>query len=90
MNKQRRRQIAALVNRFEELRGLADDLRADIDAIATDETAAYDGLPEGIQNGARGDTMQAACDTLEQARDGIDELDDAIDQITALLQEAAA
>lgn len=46
--------------------------------VREQESAAYDNLPESIQEGDRGDEMQEAIDTLDEA---IDSLDDVISNL---------
>ncbi len=69
MNKDRRKQIDEALALLERAQGL-------IEEIHDDESEAYEGLPESLQNGDRGQVMQEAIDNLSEARDGLDDLMD--------------
>jgi hypothetical protein len=65
---------------------LTDKLReieTEIEEVAAEEREAYDNLPEGLQNGERGEAMSAAADALENAHS---QVGDAL----ASLEEASA
>lgn len=65
MNKSRRKEIAEVLAKLE-------DLKADVERLQSDEQDAFDALPESVQGGERGDKMQAAADALGEAVDAID------------------
>lgn len=76
MNKQRR----------EELLDVADYLQDAIDRlteIRDDEQDAFDNMPEGFQNSARGDSMQDAIDTMGDWETDIDSLRSKIEDYAA-------
>lgn len=63
-------------------RGLVDEDHAKalehvknmVEGARDDEEEAFDNLPEGIQEGERGDTMQEAIDSLNDALEQLEEL----------------
>jgi len=69
MNAQRRKQI-------EELMAKAEELKAAIDELSSDEQDAYDNLPISLQDGEKGNTMQEAIDNLESAASSLEEVAD--------------
>lgn len=76
MNKQRRKDIEALVAELEGLRGRADDL-------ASEEQEYLDNMPEGLRDGERGQTAEGAVDALEN---GATAIGDAIDYLSNALE----
>ncbi|HCB1597113.1 hypothetical protein GV761_21050 [Citrobacter werkmanii] len=72
MNKERRKHLAVLSQQLAELKD-------DVQAVLDEEEEAFNNLPEGLQNGERGDTIQtiaaldAAVSALEEASDQLTE-----------------
>lgn len=66
MNKARRSQIDELIEKLEAH-------AMEINDLETDEQDAFDNLPEGFQDGDRGEAMQSAIDALAEAGSSIDE-----------------
>ena len=77
MNKARRQSITNVVTGLHEFAGLLESLK-------DEEQEYYDNMPEGFQNGDKGEQAQAAIDALDQACDNlqntIDSLEDAAGQ----------
>jgi hypothetical protein len=71
MNKQRRKKI-------EELIEWLTDIRSELNELSLDEQAAYDAMPQSIQNSERGEKMQGNCARLEEAEDSISQLIDTL------------
>lgn len=74
MNKERRKQIAAIVNRIS---GIVSDL----EMVKDDEDEYRDNMPENLQGGTRYDdsdeasnVMQCALDALEEASSNLEEI----------------
>lgn len=76
MNKARRKQL-------EKALGQAEELKEAIEILRDEEQEAHDNLPESIQYGERGDSMQEIVDSLDYA---VSNLDDAIDNINEALE----
>lgn len=81
MNKERRAALSLLIDRIEAITLAVTPLLEEIEAIGTDlesivgaEQEALDNSPESIQNGERGQDMQAAIDNLNAAMEQIEDL----------------
>lgn len=72
MNNERRKRLAALSQQLAELKD-------DIQAVLDEEEEAFNNLPEGLQSGERGGSMQADIASLDAA---ISALEEAGDQLT--------
>ena len=75
MNKSRRKELSRIA---EEL----DNLREDLDAVASEERDAYDNLPESLQESDRGCAMEEAADELDDICGELDELRQRIESVT--------
>ena len=75
MNNQRRKELDNWMKKL-------DDLKEELDQIATDEQVSLYNLPENLQNSQRGDAIQDAADKLNDALglfdDIVDYIEDAI------------
>jgi hypothetical protein len=69
MNKDRRTRIRALITQLESI-------NSEIADILSEEQDAFDNMPEGLQEGERGDKAQEAISNLEAAS-----LDDVISSL---------
>lgn len=67
MNDDRRSELEDVVSYLEEARNRLDE-------IITDEQDSFDNLPEGLQCGRTGESMQTAIDTMESWGSEIDEI----------------
>jgi hypothetical protein len=65
MNKQRRKEIAALRARLE-------DIKSEIETLQEAERDAFDNMPESLQASDKGQQSEAAADALSEAVDAID------------------
>jgi hypothetical protein len=60
MNAERRKRLGTLLAELEQI-------RSELEAIATDEREAFDNMAENLQGSDRGLSMEAAADTLDDA-----------------------
>ena len=67
MNKARRKKLGEIIDQLE-------NLREDLDAVASEEREAYDNLPESLQEGDKGCAMEEAADELDDICGELDEL----------------
>ena len=74
MNKERRQAIKDLLSTIsdtvDELNTIDDTIGSiylDIEEVKDEEEGAFDNMPDGLQEGARGDAMQAAIDKMDSA-----------------------
>jgi endonuclease/exonuclease/phosphatase family metal-dependent hydrolase len=66
MNAKRRKQIAEIIAKLE-------DIQADVLMLQEAEVEALENLPEGLQAAERGQAMQEAAEQLESASQGLEE-----------------
>jgi uncharacterized coiled-coil DUF342 family protein len=78
MNRETRKQLKQLQEKltsinleFEQFKENLEEIMGDVESIREEEQDKYDNMPESIQQGEKGDTMQ----------EGIDSLDDLYSQI---------
>ena len=90
MNRARRKAIANLIDRLDTLKGVADEIRSDLETIKDEERDGFENLSEGFKEGDRGQAMEAAADALEEAVGAMDEIGDSIDQAVENLNTASA
>jgi uncharacterized coiled-coil DUF342 family protein len=73
MNAADRKQVAALVAHLEELMSQASAIGEEIRELADAEQEKYDNMSEGLQQGDRGQAIEAAAQALSSAADAADE-----------------
>lgn len=66
MNKDDRKQLAKAL-------GFLEDAKVIIDDLAASERDKYDNMPESLQQGERGQAMEAAATSLEEASGSLEE-----------------
>jgi len=80
MNKQRRKELRALRDRWEKIKTDMLALKDDLEQVKDAEDEAYNNLPDSVRDGDKGsqmsefvDAMTNACDALEDcAENGVD------------------
>lgn len=87
MNKTRRGEIAAAVQRLTELAAEISDLRDTVETIRDEEQEYFDNMPESIQSGERGQNAEAAISELDDALSVLEDFDG--DAIVTSLETAA-
>ena len=75
MNKQRRKELADILAKLEELENLRSEIKERLETVRAEEEEALDNLPESLQDSERGQQMQEYIDTLDEAIDNLDEFD---------------
>lgn len=85
MNKARRKELAQIVAKLEELEALHMEIKKELEAVRDDEQEALDNLPESLQESERGEQMQEYIDAMESALDDLEQLD--IKEIRDLLND---
>ncbi|EDE2726594.1 hypothetical protein GBH96_22380 [Salmonella enterica] len=66
MNNERRKCLTALSQQLAELKD-------DVQVVLDEEEDAFNNLPEGLQNGERGDAMQTAIAALDATLNALEE-----------------
>lgn len=74
MNKDRRKNLATIIETLEAMKSSLEDVR-------DEEESAFDNLPESIQESERGETMQEIVDALYDACDSLEETIDSLNEI---------
>jgi transcriptional/translational regulatory protein YebC/TACO1 len=83
MNKIRRKELANIVAKLEELDALREEIRERLSDILDDEQECLDNMPESLQESERGEQMQEYIDAMENVTGELDLLDieDLADQL---------
>lgn len=87
MNKERRKSIAAVIERINTLGAEKLAIWEELDGILSEEQDAYDNLPESLQQAERGEAMQNAIYAIDNAMSDIDGFD--FDGVISSLEEAS-
>lgn len=66
MNKARRKELEKAVSLCEEAKGKLDEAEEIVQACRDEEEECYDNLPEGLQEGEKGERMQEVMDELDE------------------------
>ena len=83
MNKIRRKELAQIVAKLEELEALRSEIQERLEAVMEEEQEALDNMPESLQESEKGEQMQEYIDAMESALDDLDlfDIDSIRDQI---------
>lgn len=65
MNKIRRKTLAQIVAKLEELESLRQEIQEMLEEVKDEEEVALDNMPESLQEGERGQQMQEYIDTMD-------------------------
>ncbi|AVR56139.1 hypothetical protein SEA_REDFIELD_53 [Microbacterium phage Redfield] len=87
MNKQRRKDIEAIVSKLADLEALKNEIQEAIEQVRDEEQEYYDNMPEGLQQSDRGYAAEEAANQLDEAASMLDDLD--IDSLRGNLETAA-
>jgi flagellar biosynthesis chaperone FliJ len=74
MNRERRKELAAVMVKLDEVINL-------LQQISEDEQNAFDNLPEGIQESERGEQMQSYADTISDIASTLEDQSLELDEI---------
>ena len=74
MNAERRKRLQQARDKLAEIAEM-------LDGIGQDEQAALDNMPDGIQEGEKGQKLQENADTIQELRDEIDDIATRIEEI---------
>lgn len=72
MNKNDRKQVAAIVSKLEELKSQMEELTSQLETLAEAEQEKYDNMSEGLQNSERGEALQESANVLAVAKDALE------------------
>ena len=85
MNKLRRKALANIITKLEELESLRQEIQEMLEEVKDEEQEAVDNLPESLQESERGQQMQGYIDTMDGVNDELDCMD--IDSLADQLRE---
>jgi len=74
MNKERRKKIANVISKLE-------DLNNEIDSIREEEQDTFDSIPENLQESENGQLMQEAIENLENAFSDVESALESLNEI---------
>jgi hypothetical protein len=74
MNKRDHKALGIIASRLDELVGEFEGLTAELEALKDAEREKFDNMPEGLQQGDRGQSIEAAADALESAYGNLEEI----------------
>ena len=76
MNNKRRKTIALVINSLE-------NLSADLEDVAQEESDAYENMPESLQQSDRGSIIE---DNIYNLEDCISQINDVIDNLSSMIE----
>lgn len=88
MNAERRKALDVLIANLEAFKGEVEDMKSSLEDPMGEEQEYYDNMPEGIQNGEKGEKAQAAVSAMEAADSSLDEAVTALEAAIDSLGEA--
>lgn len=72
MNAKRRKALAAIITRLEELDSMREEIREQLYEVEAEEQEALWNMPDSLQNSERCQQMQEYIDTMENVKDELD------------------
>ena len=90
MNAERRKRIRAVLTSLDNIVDLINDAYTEIDEVSADEQAAYDNLPDSIQQSERGERMEEVASSLADIADLINALAEDTNEIFVQLEDLVA
>lgn len=89
MNKQRRKDLAKVLEYLAAANQPLADAITDLEGIRDEEQDAYDGMPEGLQSSERGEAAQAAIDAIGEALAAVEEMASQYDEAVSAIETAS-
>jgi predicted nucleic acid-binding Zn-ribbon protein len=88
MNNDRRKQISDIEKRLSALKESASQIKVDIDDAKSEEEEAKENLPDSLQQGDKGEAMDANIGNLESASEQVDDIETSIEEAGRYLEAA--
>lgn len=88
MNKDRRKELSKAIGLLNGAKESIEGAKTIIETCKDEEQECYDGLPESMQEGEKGDAMQENIDDLDEAYYNIEDWPDTVDETVKKIQEA--
>ena len=91
MNNQRRKQISEALLKFQalDLQGKLEDIKSLFQSSLDDEQDYHDNMPEGLQNGDKGQKAEASISALEELICALEEIVEKAEEIEGLCETAS-
>lgn len=90
MNAERRKKLASLLATIQRINRELQSEGATLDDVKDEEQSAFDNMPEGLQQGEKGDLAQQAIDALDEAKSYLDDAVGALDSLESSIDTATA
>ena len=87
MNALRRNTLRGIIKEWESSQTAIEEAKGALDGVTEEEQDAFDNMPEGPQNGDRGQQMQEYIEAMETASGDLEDID--IGSIIEALEEIA-
>lgn len=88
MNNARRKELKIALTQAEEVKVNLDCIQEILESCMEEEQDCYDNLPEGLQEGEKGEHMQEAISYLEDAINSLDDVRDNVDSLIEQIENA--
>ena len=87
MNKIRRKELARITEKLEQLDALREEIREELAAVLDEEQEDLDNMPDSLQDGEKGQQMQEYIDTMENVTGELDlmDIEDLVDQLQEII-----
>lgn len=89
MDKKGRAAISKLHKELDEAKGVIEDIKNEVETMHGEEEGKFENLSEGLQQGERGQAIEAARDALDEANNSLDEAITAIEEALSKLDDAS-
>ena len=86
MNNERRKRIKLAIEKLQDLQVQVESIKDDVDSLQSEETDAFDNLPESLQSSDKGLSMETCIDNLSSAANDLDSFD--FDAVVTALESA--
>lgn len=88
MNAERRKALDTLISDIQGVVAQIEEFKSSLEDPMGEEQEYYDNMPEGFQNGEKGEKAQAAVSAMEEADGKLDEAVSALEEAISSLEEA--
>lgn len=90
MNNARRKSLADIKNKLDELVGLIEEQRDELETLKGEEEEYKENMPENMQDGEKGQAADQAISDLEEAFSAADSAADSLREAMDKIDEASA
>jgi len=90
MNKERRKQIQAAIDRMKDAQSAAEEAKEILEGVKDDEQEYRDNMPESLQSSEKADVADSAISSLEDADSELDSAIEHADEFISSLENATS